>query len=247
MILPSARAASASLLSVAAVACLSLVAAQSVWSIAQARGQQALWDALGDPALLVRSFFVAGGIALGAVVLAWPTAWWARSRPSRSMLVVLLPLLLPTYFVSSSYGLLRAPGTWLGDIVAQSSPTVIHVVIWAQAIGGLVLWAWPIATIVLLFSIRSIPGEQLDVLRVSTGSIWKRNKLTISFLRRGIISAWLVVGMLMMGSAVPLHIAQLPTYTIEIWRVLDEQPGQAAAWGMYGTKLAAIRVPFFAS
>ncbi|MFG0257952.1 MAG: hypothetical protein ACF8GE_08640 [Phycisphaerales bacterium JB043] len=208
------------------------VATQSVWSMAHPEGRDALVSLLRDTGLLFRTAGVSLGIGVGATLLAWPVSWWARASRSPARVLLLLPLILPSYLVTSAYSLLRAPGTWLGDLVAQSSVETIRGVVLSQAIGGMVLWSWPIAVLVLWIAIALVPREQLDALRLAAGSRSTRLLQRARLLRAGVLTSVLVVAMLMAGSSVPLHIAGLPTHAIEVWRTLDEHTSAVPAWGM---------------
>src|SRR5690349_2941260 len=66
--------------------------------------------AVPDPTLLVKTLGVAALVAAGATALGWPAAWAGRNLPPWVLALLVLPLLLPSYLISSGWGLLRAPG-----------------------------------------------------------------------------------------------------------------------------------------
>src|SRR5690606_38286480 len=69
----------------------------------------------GDLHLLGLTLGVAGIIALLATTIALPAAWATRTWRGPALVALLVPMLLPSYLAYSGWGLLRAPGTALGD------------------------------------------------------------------------------------------------------------------------------------
>ncbi|MFO0492674.1 MAG: hypothetical protein ACK51T_09575, partial [bacterium] len=92
-------------------------------------------------------------IGVAATLLAWPTAWWVRSLGPRrerwALALLIVPMVLPTYLAFAGWGLARGPGTpvalWMSRVPALSA--LLGQVL---ACVSLALWAWPIATFVLL-------------------------------------------------------------------------------------------------
>ncbi len=184
-----------------------------------------------DGARLISSFLTAALIGVLATACAWPAAWAARALPARAFAVLLVPMLMPSYLAFIGWSQLRAPGTWLGDWLMRGPATGPN---WWSiaagrvcAVGGLVLWSWPLAMLVLAARIRRIDPSILDSLRMEPAPAWRR-AITLAALCRGsLVGAALAVALVMLGSAVPLHVAQLDTYAIELWRLLAETPPAA--------------------
>lgn len=180
--------------------------------------------------LLLRTAGVAVGIGVLATLVALPPAWLMRRISWRWAGVLCAPLLLPTYLVYAAWNLLRAPGSAIGDRLVELDPVWDRLFGDAIAIGGLALWAWPLAAIILASRFRRIDDDLLDSLRLTTNSAWRRLGVVVGLCRGTIAASISVVSAVMLGSAVPLHVAQVPTYAIHIWRVLSETAGSAAAW-----------------
>ncbi|MFG0286080.1 MAG: hypothetical protein ACF8R7_16810 [Phycisphaerales bacterium JB039] len=207
------------------------------WAAAQI-GAGLARDGLGaadGPGLSPRSLAMTLGVALliGALAaaLALPVAW-VIGRRGRWVGLLMAPLLLPSYLVYSAWDLLRAPGSSLGDWLA-AGPAWRSV--WAgylMAVGGMALWAWPIAAIPLAAGVRHLGAGPLEASRLEMRSGVRAGALIISQLRRPILCAVALVTLVALGSAVPLHLAQVPTYAIELWRMLDETPA-AQAWRIW--------------
>lgn len=182
-----------------------------------------------DARLLGRTLLIAIGIGALATLVAAPCAWATRRLPAGVAAMLLAPLLLPSYLVYSSWGLLRAPGTPMGDWAA-THPEAIPTLNAAQSIGGLALWAWPIGALILGMVARRITQDELDALRASEPSRVRR----LCFIGRALApSAGLSVGvvaLVMLGSAVPLHVARVETYAITIWRMLNESSSVSSVW-----------------
>lgn len=187
--------------------------------------------AAGFWAIGTRTVGVCVVVGVLATILALPAAWAARTRPRLIALSALAPLLLPQYLVYASWGLLRAPGTSLGDWLERLGPGAWWEIIrWAQALGGLVLWAWPLALLVLAPTAAGVDASTLDALRLSGAGPVRTLLVVTSSLTRAILGAAGVVSLVMLGSAVPLHVAQIDTWAIAVWRELQETGGSPGAW-----------------
>lgn len=185
-----------------------------------------------------RTVALAVMVSLLSVVLALPAAWSLRGRSAPAVLFVLTPMVLPQYLVYAAWGVARSPGTWLGDrLMKAGAPpagggvsAVWEAARWAQTTGGMALWAWPLAVLVLLPSVMRVDASSLDALRLSGAGPLARVRMVIGQVRSGLLVAIALVGLVMLGSAVPVHVAQIETWAIGVWRVLAETGGSAAAW-----------------
>jgi len=172
-------------------------------------------------------------IAVGAVSIAWPTCWLLRSpgRSSRVTLALLtVPMLMPAYLAYAGFGLGRAPGTWAGEIVNRW-PSGANVLFGQSlAVAGLVLWCWPLATLVMLGAVRRVEQEHLDQLALTGATRWATLVQKLAMVRGAVLVAIGVVSLVMLGSAVPLHLAQIPTLAIDLWARLALAPTSTAVW-----------------
>ncbi len=179
---------------------------------------------------MTQSLVWALGIALLATLLAWPLAWWLRRSPRTASLWVITPLFMPGYLAYAGWGLLRAPGSYLGDrleLLAEQGHRWVPIAAGqALAFVGLSLWSAPIAAIVLAASLRSIDHSVLESLRLDSSSPFRRTLTLVSLTRRSLVSAGAVVALLMLGSAVPLHLAQVKTLAVDLWFELDNTPAR---------------------
>ncbi len=183
-----------------------------------------------DGALLVRTIVVAMAIGVLATALAAPAAWVVRSSSPALCALLMTPLLLPTYLVYASWGLLRAPGTALGDWAERAGPDAIRALNAVQAIGGLSLWAWPIGAVIVGVGARRITNDEMDAVRAVQPSRWRRGLFWGIALAPAMALSVGVISLLMLGSAVPLHVARVETYAITIWRLLNESGDSSLAW-----------------
>lgn len=175
-------------------------------------------------------------ISVLSTVLAWPVAWALRTARRSAWAWLLAPMLAPSYLAYAGWGLLRAPRTWLGDLLERAAQDGHR---WAPvlagqalAVLGLALWAVPLAALVLWSGLRRIDQSVLDSLRLEPGHRAHRaaNILQMSWRPAGVAIG--LVMLLMMGSAVPLHLAQIPTYAIQVWLALDLTPA-AQQWKVW--------------
>ncbi len=178
--------------------------------------------------------------ALLGLLVAW--GWRKRGLGLRGLLVLLVPMAIPSYLAYTGWGTLRAPGTWLGDWLASRSPGRENA--WpmvagrVQAIGGLALFAWPLSAAVQWVGLASMDRAVHESLELERMHWWRRVAATVWMARGAMAASVALVGLLMMGSAVPLHLAQVETPMIALWRALDvSSPGEqwrvwVGAWPM---------------
>jgi len=164
--------------------------------------------------LLAQTLAWAFGIAILATIIAWPAAWVIRRRGWGVIGLICVPLLLPTYLAYTAYGILRSPGWFIGnwlEHLAQggwtNAPILAGRVIAAL---GLSLWAWPIAAVVLGASVKRLDSGILDALRLERLSALRRRWEILYLCRAGVLGAVGAIALIMIGSAVPLHLAQVP-------------------------------------
>jgi len=160
-------------------------------------------------------------IGVLSVVIAWPGAWLSRGWRAWWSPILIAPVLMPSWLVYSGLGLMRGPGTGIGDWLAMGPSWRAILAGRVLAVLGLALWASPVAQLVIASRVREIDPASLEAARlVGRGPmLWVRLRLGMSA-GRSLIAAGLV-SVLMIGSAVPLHLAQMNTYATKIWLELD--------------------------
>lgn len=202
----------------------------------------AAFEELFHPArilLLARSLLIASLIALLSTLLAYPIARVFIARKTRSTRVLsalmLCPIWLPPFMIYASGNLLRDPSTLVGRAIvefATSSPDLRWVTIWAGytiAVVGLAIWAAPIAAVLIASGWGARSGVYDDMIALEPIGRIRRALFNLR-LHRGVLTrAFVLIAILMLGSAVPLHLAQLDTWSIVTWRALTENPPEQ--WG----------------
>jgi len=160
-------------------------------------------------------------IGVLSVVIAWPGAWLSRGWRAWWSPILVAPVLMPSWLVYSGLGILRGPGTAIGDWLAMGPSWRAIAAGRILAVVGLALWASPIAQLVIASRVREIDPASLEAAKlVGRGPmLWVRLRLGMSR-GRALIAAGLVA-VLMTGSAVPLHLAQMNTYATHVWLELD--------------------------
>jgi len=203
------------------------------WSF-EAGGEKAPALAVWGP--LVHSVWVAGLIAAGAAAMGLPLGVWIARRGWGPAAVMVAAMLMPSTLAYAGWGLLRAPGTALGDWLER---TAEHGHAWvvvfagrALAVLGLVLWSAPVAGLVSGVMLRRVDRAVFESMRMEATGWWSRGvALARLGMPAGLASAG-VVFVLMLGSAVPLHLAQMPTLAVELWKLMDTTP-QAGWWRVW--------------
>lgn len=170
------------------------------------------------------------GIGMLATTVAIPAAWTLRRAPAWWVALVGMPLLMPTYLAYAGWGLMRGPGSWLGDWLAHGNPARSLVFDKGLAVVGLALWAWPLAAFVVGAGARRIPGHLLDALDLEPGARWRKWRVVGGMLGGSIGTSVGLIALVMAGSAVPLHLAQVDTYAIHLWLYLNSSADRTGIW-----------------
>jgi ABC-type Fe3+ transport system permease subunit len=176
-----------------------------------------------------------------SIALATPAAWLlgrtsARRRGEGTrggplwLALVASPLLLPSCLAYAGWGLLRGPNTHLGDWLARQDPALTVWVGKATAVFGMTLWVWPLAALVMAGSVRKLANGLPELVQMDAPSRLIRLLILARAMRGGLVSALLLVALVVIGSAIPLHVAQVPTYAIELWKVMQLSPDTTGIW-----------------
>jgi ABC-type Fe3+ transport system permease subunit len=192
-----------------------------------------------SPKLLALSLAWAGAIALIACILAWPAAlaarasgWLAGAHAWRIAALLAAPLLMPNYLAFHALGILRDPTYALGSAIVRAGehwrdlPLLVGQ---GLALLGLALWAWPLACLVLASALARVEDSALEHLRLDGAPWLSRQRAILSMCRHAMLRAWGLVLLVMLGSAVPLHLAQTPTYAALTWQEVTLHPTSARA------------------
>lgn len=206
------------------LACVAVPAVSAVGAMVEA-----LWvkPAAATPhaRLLAGSALWAACIATLSTCTAWPAAWAARQRGWSVLALLLVAALMPPYLAYTGWGLLRAPGTWLGDWLARAGQGgAAWAPVWfgrGLAVVGLGLWAAPLAALVMTPSVLAVDASSLDQARLDAPRRRDRWLLALRLSAGGVARAWALVWLVALGSAVPLHLAQVETAALGVWRALD--------------------------
>ncbi len=199
--------------------------------------------------LLISSIGWSALIATLSTVFACAAAWtlWRAGRVARAALVA--PLLVPSTLAFAGWGLLRAPDTWLGAWLEQAAQRGWHeapvVAGRLLAVLGLSLWACPLGAIVIWSGLRATDPTLIESLRADGASPFRVARELARLCRGDILRAAGVVALVMLGSAVPLHLSQVETLAIQVWFALDNLPREqqwrawAAAWPLVAIAVGA--------
>ncbi|KAA0216075.1 MAG: hypothetical protein DYG94_11975 [Leptolyngbya sp. PLA3] len=195
--------------------------------------------------IVIRTLAVSLLIGAAATGMGWfPARVLASRRAGRLGALCLVPLLMPPYLAYSGYSILRDPswitGDWLESLSTRGHAWVTISTGRALAILGLALWAWPLSAFVLAAGMRGQGAD--DALRLDAPPlrrVWER----LLMHRAGIAGGVLVVALTAIGSAVPLHLAQIDTVSIDLWRRMSESsPGRWGAVWLAGWPIVAAAV-----
>lgn len=201
----------------------------------------------------LRPLFTSLGVAIGigalAAACAWPLAWVLASSNRWRLLAPLLltPLALPHTLAFTGWGVARSPDTLLGDLIVSAAHDGAR---WlpifvgrALAVVGLALWAAPLAAIVQATSTARTPHALIETARLAAPPGPRRHAPLVRMHAPAIAASIGLVAAVMLGSAVPLHLAQLPTSATVLWLELAETPaGQRGRVWLMATPTLALAV-----
>lgn len=190
----------------------------------------------------LRSFLVVAVIAGLSTTMAWPLAQVLRSAGPRRAALLIAPVWTPAWLIYAGLNLARAPDTVVGRAFMHWALDPANALFgnddnrWAivalgrvLAIGSLVLWSVPLCALVIAASEDPEADVAEALLRVDRPGPLRRLATILRLRRRALVLAAGSVCLLMMGSAVPLHLAQVETGSIVLWRALAERTPQN--WG----------------
>lgn len=179
---------------------------------------------------------IAALIAVGAAVLGLPAGLWIARRGWRAASWMIGGMLMPTTLAYAGWGLVRAPGTALGDWLERfgehGHQGAVVFAGRALAVVALILWSFPIAAVVTGLMLRRVDRGVFDSVRLEAAGPIQRSLALAHLAFPASVSGALVVFVLMLGSAVPLHLAQMPTLAVELWKMMDTTP-QDAWWRVW--------------
>ncbi len=186
------------------------------------------WNTLCSPWIIAGTLAWSLGIAVCSAALAWPAAWALVRHGRRAAPWMLVPLTMPTYLAYAGYGLARAPGTTLGDWLELAAhegwPLAPVIAGKTLAFLGMCLWCWPIPALVIGWAAMKLDPAILESLRIDRPGVMVRHRTLARMVARPLVASIGLVAMLMLGSAIPLHLAQADTWSIKLWFALDNMP-----------------------
>jgi ABC-type spermidine/putrescine transport system permease subunit II len=189
----------------------------------------------GRAGTLARSGAVALILAALSTLLAGPMAQVLRTAGVRVAALLIAPVWIPSWLIYAGLNLARAPDTVVGRafmdwaldpdraVWGDSNRWAIVALGRALAVGALVLWSAPIAALVMAGAGDPEADAAREMARTEPIGVARRAALS---LRLGVRPVGLAVGvvfLLTLGSSVPLHLAQVETDAIGLWRALAER------------------------
>lgn len=180
--------------------------------------------------LTLQSFGLAGAIAGGAVLLGYvPGRLLGTAVRRRRLLTILMlsPLLLPSYVLYYAWTLLLSPTTSLGQYLSVN-PDIAQVVGRVTSSMVMVLWYWPLAAVIIAQGWRTIDPEFLNLARLDAGPVRRFLKVTLPLLSRSIGLALAVCFVLSLSEYTAFHLSASQTLGTEL-AVVYQQTGSDAS------------------
>ncbi len=176
--------------------------------------------------LLARSGVVALIVGVAATAMGWWMAQVLRRRPGWAA-VLIAPMWIPAWLTYAGLNLARAPDTVLGAAFMEwALPDHRWAIVWlgrTVAVGSMALWAAPLAALVMAGVREPLADAGEELLRLERGGVFRRVVARVRMRRRAVGASLIACGLVTLGSAVPLHLAQVETDAITLWRALAER------------------------
>ena len=183
------------------------------------------WQWQNAPRLFLNIIIWCALITAGAVVTGYiPGIVLGRQRSVLMTAVLVASLCIPGYIVYYAWGLLRLPGTALGDWIAMDRMRS-HYARLIQAYLGLVVWVWPAFSLCVAVDAARLPRRFREAVLMETSALSARMRLAI---RETLFGAFLGMGVvfsLLLGSFVVFHLAGIPIYAIQLEMLRALTPG----------------------
>ena len=185
---------------------------------------------------LLRTFTIAFGIALIAVILGYCPGKLLARRSDRwplLLLIFFLPLVLPRYVLYYAWSLLLNPTSTFGQFLTQHSQWA-RTTAFAISIMVLVLWYWPIAALLIAQGFRQIDRDLFDSARLDSAPINVFRNITLPLLKGPLLLAFLVCFVLSLSEFSTFHLAgfeTLGTYLAFLYQLTGSEAALLrAAW-----------------
>jgi len=179
--------------------------------------------------LMFRSFALAAVIAAVSVLLGYvPGRLLGTSRKGKDLLLLLLlmPLVLPRYVLYYAWTLLLSPTTDLGRYFS-TNPELARFVGTFTSLMVLVLWYWPLASLLIGQGWRNIDRQIWDCACLDASNFQIFKKITLPLLGRCMCLAFGVCFVLLLSEFTTFHLAGIQTIGTEL-AVLYELTGSAS-------------------
>ncbi len=198
------------------------------------------WQWQRAPRLLLASVLWSLAIAAGATLVAWiPGLRLGRRRSLLLLTLLIATVCIPSYIMYYAWGLLRLPGSALGDWIAAERERAFyarHV----QAYLGLLVWCWPLSALCVAADAARTPRERQELLRLDAAGPLRRSLLAVRDTWRGALLGAGATAAVLINAFVPFHLADIPTYTIQldVLRALNAEPAVVGLAGLPALALA---------
>lgn len=171
-----------------------------------------------------------------SMLAAFPMAQVLRVSGVRVAALLVAPVWIPSWLIYAGLNLARAPDTvvgaaflrWALDPAAalwgESNRWAIVLLGRGLALAALVLWSVPLAALVMAGVEDPEADAAAELARTDPMGPFRRAAMALRLRARAIGCAAGVIALLTMGSSVPLHLAQVETTAIGLWRDLAERP-----------------------
>jgi iron(III) transport system permease protein len=136
-------------------------------------------------------------------------------RRAAGLLLLLVPLLLPSYVLFYGWEMLLSPGTALGQYVSSRR----ELAQWAAQItsaGVVLLWHWPVAALILTQGWRNLDPSTMEIARLDAGGARRLVRVELPLLAGPIALAFGTCFVLSLSEYTTFHLAGINTIGTEL-------------------------------
>ena len=169
-------------------------------------------------ALIIRSLGLAAVIAAIAVLLGYVPGRILGTQNSREGLLLflfLMPVVLPRYVLYYVWRLLQTPTTELGRFLS-AEPERARLAGAITTCMVMILWYWPLASLLIAQGWRTIDREALECARLEAPPLGRFTGVTLPLLRRSLMLAFGVCFVFALGEFGVFHLAGVRTLGTEL-------------------------------
>ena len=208
---------------------------ETPWAAGSAGWMRSIGLAAAIAALAVILGYVPGRL-IGTADLFSARAGRGHTRQVMLLLLLLAPLLLPSYVLYYAWALLLSPTSALGGYLC-ARPEAARFAGTLTSAAVLMLWHWPLAAMLIAQGWRNIDGEVMEIARLDAGGVRRFLAVTLPLLGGAMGLAFGLCFVLALSEFTTFHLSGLRTVGTQLALLFDQTHDERlvarAAWPLF--------------